>query len=562
MKHFNIPRNIVLADPQFNIPGKVDMLLGADLFYELLCRGQVKLGAGMPILQRTRLGWIISGPLACDIQSNRKTYCNFSQEIDIQQQLSQFWAIENISNEVPLSLEEKMCEEHFQNTTMRNEKGRFVVSIPLKDSLILWRTDPSLPLETYRLNTVTYGTKSAPYLATRCIQEIGISMKDSDPEISDVILNCFYVDDLLMGADTVADVVKVGLGVHRVLKDAGFELRKWNSNSKEILMHMGVESTKTNVCNINEKENFKALGLSWDNTKDNFVFHTEIHDCDRVTKRSMLSVIGQLFDPMGLASPCIIIAKIMLQKLWIEKSDWDSEVSDELTLSWVKLRSELKNLNELKVKRPVTCVRPARIELHGFADASAEAYGAAVYIRSVDSNGEIVVNLLCAKSKVTPIKTISIPRLELCAALVLTRLIEKVKHSITLKFEEIYCWTDSTVVLGWLKTMPNVLKTFIANRVSEIHTINDQHFWKRWNVEYVAELQKREKWCSNDNQVLEPGTLVIIKQDGMPPMKWKLGRVLSVSNDSEGVRRVAKIKTTDGEVKRAFSKICPLPIDC
>nr|CAI5842476.1 unnamed protein product [Callosobruchus analis] len=339
--------------------------------------------------------------------------------------------------------------------------------------LILWRTDPSLPLETYRLNTVTYGTKSAPYLATRCIQEIGISMKDSDPEISDVILNCFYVDDLLMGADTVADVVKVGLGVHRVLKDAGFELRKWNSNSKEILMHMGVESTKTNVCNINEKENFKALGLSWDNTKDNFVFHTEIHDCDRVTKRSMLSVIGQLFDPMGLASPCIIIAKIMLQKLWIEKSDWDSEVSDELTLSWVKLRSELKNLNELKVKRPVTCVRPARIELHGFADASAEAYGAAVYIRSVDSNGEIVVNLLCAKSKVTPIKTISIPRLELCAALVLTRLIEKVKHSITLKFEEIYCWTDSTVVLGWLKTMPNVLKTFIANRVSEIHTIND-----------------------------------------------------------------------------------------
>nr|CAI5867896.1 unnamed protein product [Callosobruchus analis] len=504
-----------------------------------------------------------------------------------------------------------------------------------------------------------------------------------------------------------------------------------------------------------------ALGLSWDNTKDNFVFHTEIHDCDRVTKRSMLSVIGQLFDPMGLVSPCIIIAKIMLQILWIDKSDWDSEVSDELTLSWVKLRSELKNLNELKVKRPVTCVRPARIELHGFADASAEAYGAAVYIRSVDSNGEIVVNLLCAKSKVAPIKTISIPRLELCAALVLTRLIENVKHSITLKFEDIYCWTDSTVVLGWLKTMPNVLKTFIANRVSEIRTINDkipmqwrqvptaenpadivsrgtypsqlkecdawwhgpayllkdktewpilqehtkilpefrksvnllasnielfpferfssltklkrtvaymlrfinncknkkgnrksgmldstseigasfqclvklsqnesffneindltnknriskktkhrltklifdrehlkqyhvgpqallahireqfwqisgkdlakyvvkkcQHFWKRWNVEYVGELQKRKKWCSNDNQVLEPGTLVIIKQDGLPPMKWKLGRVLSVSNDSEGVRRVAKIKTTDGEVKQAFSKICPLPIDC
>ncbi|CAH2004053.1 unnamed protein product [Acanthoscelides obtectus] len=100
------------------------------------------------------------------------------------------------------------------------------------------------------------------------------------------------------------------------------------------------------------------------------------------------------------------------------------------------------------------------------------------------------------------------------------------------------------------------------HKLSQFQKIQNvkQHFWKRWNVEYVAELQRRKKWTTNDQRVLEPGMLVLIKEDNIPPMKWMLGRVLSVSRDVHGVSRVATLKTQRGEVKRAFSKLCPLPI--
>nr|CAH7724598.1 unnamed protein product [Callosobruchus chinensis] len=558
-----IPQNIALADPNFNVPSKISLLIGVDLFYELLCIGQTKLGPGMPILQRTRLGWIVSGNVPNDaVLGYKKTYCNFSVNNEIEQQLTRFWEIEELSHSNPLSYEEKLCEQHFSATTVRNDEGRFIVSIPFKDDRILWRDNHSLPLNTYELKTVTYGTKSAPYLATRCIKELAILHEKSDPEASEIIMNCFYVDDMLMGANNLKDAVQLGKRVFDILKSAGFTLRKWSSNNDEILHEMDVTTSNNDSILINDMECFKALGLTWNKRNDTFNFEVSICGNDqKVTKRLILSIISQLFDPMGLISPCVIIGKVLIQKLWLEKIDWDSPVSEELKIEWLKLRNNLAELNKLKIDRQVVCNEAVKIELHGFSDASAEAYGAAVYVRSVDINGKIHVCLLCAKSRVAPLKTISIPRLELCGAVILAKLVDKVINSCKIDFDKVYCWTDSTVVLGWLKTIPNLLKTFVANRVSEIQTLEKQQFWKRWNLEYVSELQLRKKWTVHDDRKLEPGILVLIKQDGLPPMKWKLGRVISVSSDGEGVSRVARLKTDTGETQRAFSKLCPLPID-
>nr|CAH7739404.1 unnamed protein product [Callosobruchus chinensis] len=558
-----IPQNIALADPNFNVPSKISLLIGVNLFYELLCIGQTKLGPGMPILQRTRLGWIVSGNVPNDaVLGYKKTYCNFSVNNEIEQQLTRFWEIEELSHSNPLSYEEKLCEQHFSATTVRNDEGRFIVSIPFKDDRILWRDNHSLPLNTYELKTVTYGTKSAPYLATRCIKELAILHEKSDSEASEIIMNCFYVDDMLMGANNLKDAVQLGKRVFDILKSAGFTLRKWSSNNDEILHEMDVTTSNNDSILINDMECFKALGLTWNKRNDTFNFEVSICGNDqKVTKRLILSIISQLFDPMGLISPCVIIGKVLIQKLWLEKIDWDSPVSEELKIEWLKLRNNLAELNKLKIDRQVVCNEAVKIELHGFSDASAEAYGAAVYVRSVDINGKIHVCLLCAKSRVAPLKTISIPRLELCGAVILAKLVDKVINSCKIDFDKVYCWTDSTVVLGWLKTIPNLLKTFVANRVSEIQTLEKQQFWKRWNLEYVSELQLRKKWTVHDDRKLEPGILVLIKQDGLPPMKWKLGRVISVSSDGEGVSRVARLKTDTGETQRAFSKLCPLPID-
>nr|CAH7767395.1 unnamed protein product [Callosobruchus chinensis] len=426
ISRIKIPQNIALADPNFNVPSKISLLIGVDLFYELLCIGQTKLGPGMPILQRTRLGWIVSGNVPNDaVLGYKKTYCNFSVNNEIEQQLTRFWEIEELSHSNPLSYEEKLCEQHF---------------------------------------------------TTRCIKELAILHEKSDPEASEIIMNCFYVDDMLMGANNLKDAVQLGKRVFDILKSAGFTLRKWSSNNDEILHEMDVTTSNNDSILINDMECFKALGLTWNKRNDTFNFEVSICGNDqKVTKRLILSIISQLFDPMGLISPCVIIGKVLIQKLWLEKIDWDSPVSEELKIEWLKLRNNLAELNKLKIDRQVVCDEAVKIELHGFSDASAEAYGAAVYVRSVDINGKIHVCLLCAKSRIAPLKTISIPRLELCGAVILAKLVDKVINSCKIDFDKVYCWTDSTVVLGWLKTIPNLLKTFVANRVSEIQTLESQN---------------------------------------------------------------------------------------
>nr|CAI5856921.1 unnamed protein product [Callosobruchus analis] len=679
------------------------MLIGADLFYDLLCIGQTKLGPGMPILQRTRLGWIVSGCIPNDaVSCNRKSYCNFSvnNEVnsDVQQQLTRFWEIEELGGAPALSYEEKMCEQHFDKTTVRNDDGRFMVSIPFKDDVnklgdsrvlaekrflslerrleanavlkemyksfmleyrmlghmtkvknekdaentyymahhgvmreqslttklrvvfdasapsssgyslnnlqmlgpvvqndlmsiilrfrtyrfvlcgdvekmyrqvliephqrsfqrIVWRDDSTLPLETYELNTVTYGTKSAPYLATRCIKELAIQHQSSEPEVAEIIMNCFYVDDMLMGANSFEDAVRLGKGVFDILKGGGFDLRKWSSNNDEILRAMNVSAFSDDSVMINDSECFKALGLSWNKKSDTFIFKVSPGGDDKmITKRSILSVISQLFDPMGLISPCVIIAKIILQKLWLEKIDWDSAVSKQLEIEWIKLRDNLVELNKLKICRNVICNDALKVELHGFCDASAEAYGAAVYVRSIDTEGKIHVCLLSAKSKVAPLKTISIPRLELCGALILAKLIEKVTDSVKVEFENVYCWTDSTVVLGWLKTTPNLLKTFIANRVSEIQTLESQkqcqwrHVPTKMNPAdilsrgmYPKELLTAHMWWNGPVFLLKhESDWPEIKQYGcpLPEIRDKSKMLLSVASESFPIEKFSSL---------------------
>ena len=127
-------------------------------------------------------------------------------------------------------------------------------------------------------------------------------------------------------------------------------------------------------------------------------------------------------------------------------------------------------MNNLRIPRNVICPKYTSVEIHGFSDASEAAYGACIYVRSNRSDGEVYVRLLCAKSKVAPIKTISIPRLELCEALILARLVSKIAKSFNINISEFTLWSDSTIVLGWIGVSPNLLKTFVGNRVSEMQT--------------------------------------------------------------------------------------------
>lgn len=212
----------------------------------------------------------------------------------------------------------------------------------------------------------------------------------------------------------------------------------------------------------------KTLGLGWLAESDELYFSIDSAITDVITKRSILSVIAKIFDPLGMLSPCIISMKIVLQKLWLHKLSWDEQLPPDVSESWRHIIKDLPALNKLRIPRHVSCSDCSVIDLHIFTDASQVAYGACLYMQTVNDKGDNLVRLLLSKSRVAPIKPTTIPRLELCGALVGVRLYEKTISSLRVQVRHVIFWTDSTIVLGWLKMLPSKLQPFVRNRVAEI----------------------------------------------------------------------------------------------
>lgn len=189
-----------------------------------------------------------------------------------------------------------------------------------------------------------------------------------------------------------------------------------------------------------------------------------------------MSEIAQIFDPLGLIGPVITRAKLLMQHLWQLQVGWDESLSQEVCTQWTGYRKELANLNSLRIPRQAL-VTAKDIELHGFSDASERAYGACVYLRSTCDAGRWEVRLLCSKSRVAPLKTISLPRLELCVALLLAQLVQKVKTALRVPISKERYWCDSTITLAWIRGNSNRWKTFVANRVTQIQLITDSDNW-------------------------------------------------------------------------------------
>lgn len=338
---------------------------------------------------------------------------------------------------------------------------------------ILWRSSETKPLLVHELNTVSYGTASAPFLATRCLKQIGLDCDDE--KVKEVIVHDFYVDDLLTGGDKLTEVEDIRHKVTQALSSAGMNLRKWRSNEPRLLRELSQSSVDLNI-GLNEPS--KTLGLGWHPESDELYFPIGNLVPKGNTKRDMLSVIAQIFDPLGLLSPFVITMKMLLQRLWLQKISWEEELSPEITKQWLELLEGLPALNDIRVPRHVICNSHVAFDLHIFSDASERAYGACVYVRSVDKEGQVLVRLLIAKSRVSPIKPTTTPRLELCGALVSAHLYEKVMTSLRAQVRSTTFWTDSTIVLGWLKMMPSRLQPFVRNRVSDILEITGSCTWR------------------------------------------------------------------------------------
>ncbi|XP_065087718.1 uncharacterized protein LOC135709340 [Ochlerotatus camptorhynchus] len=346
---------------------------------------------------------------------------------------------------------------------------------------IFWRSSPEEPLRVLELTTVTYGTAAAPFLATRCLIQLCDDEGDSFPLAAQIIrLDC-YVDDVISGANTVEEAIASQTQIQQLLARGGFPVHKWSSNTTEVLENVP-EADREKLVRLDNTsiDVMKTLGLIWSPQRDEFVFSTNQTDreASHPTKRTVLSEIGRLFDPLGLVTPVTIIAKMIMQRIWRSGLPWDTPLEGELLQSWKQFREALLLVSEIKIPRCTISSDATTIEIHGFSDASAAAYGAVIYIRCILPNGKARLNMLCSKSKVTPIAELSIPRKELLGARLLARLLVKVLDSLKLDVSQVVLWCDSQVVLAWLRKPLSSLEVFVRNRVAEILKSTEGYTWK------------------------------------------------------------------------------------
>ncbi|GFU28901.1 integrase catalytic domain-containing protein [Trichonephila clavipes] len=253
-------------------------------------------------------------------------------------------------------------------------------------------------------------------------------------------------------------------------------LHKWSSNSPELL-NSSLSSDVEHSFSTDIDLSVKTLGISWKPFEDCFVFKVSVSAKHIYTKREVLSVIAKLYDPLGFLGPVIAKAKVFLQQLWKCKLDWDDVLPNSIANEWREFVTTLKCIEEVKINRFIMADNNVRIVLQGFADASEAAYGAVVYLQCFLHNGAAKVSILASKSRVAPIRVISIPRLELCACVLLAQLVKKIHSTLRLNISDIMLHTDSTIALAWLNTPANSLKTFVANRVAKVQELTEGFQW-------------------------------------------------------------------------------------
>ncbi|CAH2084595.1 unnamed protein product [Euphydryas editha] len=469
-----------LADPTYSTPGRIDILLGAEVYSEILLDGVMKHPDCNLIAQNTVFGWILSGR----VSKGYRTIAGdnlISMHVHMKEDelLKRFWEMEDEPNLIKKEMtnSEKVCEDFFDSTTVRDDEGRFIVRLPfatddpkcqygntevravkrlenlerklskdlklreeynrvmseylsmdhmrlvseselqkskavylphhavvredkdttkvrvvfdasskgdnsvsLNDELlvgprlqqdlrhilmrwrhhkvcivadiikmyrmvrvadkdtdfqrIVWRFDPSEPIKRYKLLRLTFGTACAPYLAVKVLHRLAELEEKRYPLAAAITKQCYYMDDLMTGSDTVSEAIKIYEEMNELMRSGGFELQKWNSNNERFLERIGKnESSERQTIKLNDL--IKVLGLSWNRKNDNFEYVINLPEPkDFVTKRQVLSEVARLYDPLGWIAPVVVNAKILIQKLWKSGFEWDDCLTDEILDEW------------------------------------------------------------------------------------------------------------------------------------------------------------------------------------------------------------------------------------
>ncbi|XP_069809647.1 uncharacterized protein [Dendropsophus ebraccatus] len=434
----------------------------------------------------------------------------------------------------------------------------------------LWHKDNNVNKEVidYRMKVHVFGNSPSPAVATYGLRRTAQQgEKEYGSDARRFVERNFYVDDGLKSLPTSEEAVDLLTRTQEMLSAGNLRLHKIISNSHEVMKAFPSDDHAINLRNLDLSSDappVRSLGLLWNIEQDTFTF--QVSPCDKpFTKRGVLSVVNSIYDPLGFIAPITIQGKILLRQLTTENADWDSQLPIEKQQRWEKWKRSLEVLEQLQVPRcyaPSSLSAAIRREVHIFSDASMEAIAAVAYLRITGVRNETHCGFVLGKAKLTPKPAHSIPRLELCAAVLAVEIAEVSAIINARPLVPVSSDPDSPIILTPATLLTQKIGTsdippgtFDHSDIYRRQWKQVQHlsnvFWYRWKSEYLHMLQSRHKWQTSKPN-LQEGDLVLLKDKEAHRNEWPMGLITKVIPSDDGKTRKVEVKVTKGGSAKVF----------
>ncbi|XP_054867909.1 uncharacterized protein LOC129347292 [Amphiprion ocellaris] len=349
----------------------------------------------------------------------------------------------------------------------------------------LWHKDNDMSKEiiNYRMRVHVFGNSPSPSVAIyglrRAIKE-GAHKHGADTV--KFVERHFYVDDGLISVSTDNKAISLLQRTQASLSESNLRLHKFASNSSAVLQAFAPEDRAVlKDLDLSDEATpvQRSLGLIWVTTADTFTFKAS-EDKKLFTRRGVLSTVNSIFDPLGMLAPVTIEGKHLLREFCADKCDWDAPLPEGKLKQWELWRDSLQDLNKLHIPRaytPTSLSKAEHKELCVFSDASVKAIGAVAYLRTIQAEGQVNVGFILGKAKLAPLSQPTIPRLELCAAVLAVEVADLIQDELDLKLDSVKFFCDSKVVLGYIHNRTKRFHVYVHNRVQRIHQSTKPNQW-------------------------------------------------------------------------------------
>ena len=372
----------------------------------------------------------------------------------------------------------------------------FYVYPPHRDLMrFVWYRDNDKENEVidYKMSVHVFGNTSSPAVATFGLRKTADEGKDQFGDAANKFVHeDFYVDDGITSCDTADETLSLIANTRNMLRTANLRLHRIASNSPAVMKSLPQQDKVENLRNLDPSRDplpqQRSLGVVWNLEKDAFTFQVALPE-KPFTRRGVLAVVNSIFDPFGFVIPTTLQGRLLLRKLiqignkkeGNKTLGWDDPLPDAFLKKWLKWKNSLEELDKLSIPR---CYHwsgsgvISRLEIHAFSDASEQAIATVIYMKSISTEQDICISLLYAQAKLAPKQATTIPRLELCAAVLSVNAVQWITRELKLNITATLFYTDSKVVLGYIRSESKRFYVYVANRVNIIRSSSKPNQWR------------------------------------------------------------------------------------